>query len=52
MVSFIDALIVLSICIVGVGYTSYRKGIKVGAEAVVNHLIDEGLLELEEEDEQ
>lgn len=50
MVSFLDAGIVLAICIIGVGITSYRIGVQRGAEAIIQHLVDEGIIELAEED--
>lgn len=49
MVSFFDAGLALIIGIVGVGITSYRIGVRRGAEAVIDHLIDEGILEFEED---
>lgn len=52
MVTFLDAGIVLFICIIGVGYTSYKIGIRKGAEALVDLLIEEGVLTEEERDEE
>lgn len=51
MVSLFNAGIVLFIAIIGVGITSYRIGIKKGIENTVNHLIDEGVLTYEDEEE-
>ena len=50
MVSLTNLVIVMVVCIIGVGYSSYRLGVKRGAEATVQYMIDEGILEFEEED--
>jgi hypothetical protein len=50
MLSLTTVVAALLISVIGVGYTSYRIGIQKGADAVVNHLIDEGILKFEEED--
>lgn len=49
MVSLSSLILALAIGIIGVGYTSYRIGIQRGAEATVQHLIDEGILTFEED---
>ena len=51
MVSVTNLILALAMGIIGVGYTSYRIGIQRGAEATVQHLIDEGVLKFEDEDE-
>jgi hypothetical protein len=50
MLSFTSVAIALLVSVIGVGYTSYRIGINKGAELVVQHLADEGIIKLEEED--
>lgn len=49
MVSLTSVVIALLVSIIGVGYTSYRIGINKGAELVVQHLADEGIIKLEED---
>lgn len=44
MVSLFNAGIVMAIVIIGVGITSYRIGLRRGAEALVEILIEEGIL--------
>lgn len=53
MVSFTTVGLALLISVIGVGYSSYRIGLRTGAESVVQALVDQGVLELtEEEDDQ
>jgi hypothetical protein len=49
MVSLFNAGIVMAIVIIGVGITSYRIGLRRGAEALVEILVEEGIL-TEDED--
>lgn len=51
MLSFTTVGIALLISVIGVGYTSYRIGLRNGAEGVVQVLVDEGILQLEEEED-
>jgi hypothetical protein len=51
MVSMLNAGIVLAICIIGVGYSSYKLGLRRGAEALVDLLVEQGVL-VEDSDEE
>lgn len=51
MVSLTNIVLTMLVCIIGVGYTSYRIGIQRGADAVVQHLVDQGVLAVEDEEE-
>lgn len=51
MVSLTSVVLSLLISVIGVGITSYRLGVKKGAEATVQYLIDEGIVEFEADEE-
>lgn len=42
-------LAVFVFCMIGLAWTSWKLGIKHGAESAVDYLIDNGILEVEEE---
>jgi hypothetical protein len=51
MVELTNIVAALLISVVGVGYTSYKIGIRKGAEAMVDVLVEQGIL-VEDEDEE
>jgi hypothetical protein len=53
MVSIFNVAVVLLVSMIGVGWTSYKLGLKKGAEALVDILIEEGIVKvIEDEDEE
>lgn len=47
MVSIFSVAVVLLVSMIGVGWTSYKIGIKQGVADTIDLLLEEGILELE-----
>jgi|TARA_B110000908_G_C10003841_1_gene335343 hypothetical protein len=42
-------LAAMTVCVIGCGMTCYNLGKQEGIETTIEHLVDEGMLELEED---
>ena len=45
-----QVLAIFIFCLIGCGLTSWKMGISAGIQASVQYFVDEGVIELEEED--
>jgi hypothetical protein len=50
MVSITSAILATFVCIIGVGYTSYQIGIRKGIEVCLQHLENEGVITITEDE--